>query len=111
MCRTNPFASEHLHRYPDIFLKHYDQGGWKYKDHEWLFCVIDSQRNLSRPRISNKVSRLRRLMRRSVASKYKKLTELKRIARSFGWGQVKGPAETDHDDSESDDEPWSNRKL
>ena len=87
------------------------KGGGNIKTMNGCFCCIDSQRNLSRSRISNKVSRLRRLMRRSVASKYKKLTELKRIARSFGWGQAKAPAETNHDDSESDDEPWSNRKL
>ena len=47
-------------------------------------------------------------MRRSETSKYKKLTELKRIARSFGWGHVKQPngtqggSESEYDD----DDPW-----
>jgi len=42
-------------------------------------------------------------MRRSHTSKYKKLTELKRIARSFGWGEVMVHRKKD---DESDDDPW-----
>lgn len=46
-------------------------------------------------------------MRRSETSKYKKLTELKRIARSFGWGYVKETNGTGGDsESDGDDDPW-----
>ncbi|CAL1138118.1 unnamed protein product [Cladocopium goreaui] len=38
--------------------------------------------------IKKLVSRLRRLMRRSETSKYDKLTEVKRTARSYGWGEL-----------------------
>lgn len=49
------------------------------------------------------VSRLRRLMVRSSTSKHRKLTEIKRIARDYGWGKVKSNLDTEVSDSESSD--------
>ena len=49
------------------------------------------------------VSRLRRLMRRATTSKYKKLTEIKRVAREYGWKIApKKMAGGDHDGGDTD---------